>query len=90
MASTSTAFYEEKQKSAAQAERLIASVNAVTELLRANTELREQVDRADRDMDNKEAENIQLNIENQQMRERLELVEGILKQNSHQVESMLS
>ena len=89
MAATGTAFYE-KQKTEAQAERLIASVNAVTELLKANTELREKVDTVDRDLDNKEAENTQLNIENQQLRERLELVEGILKSNSHHLESMLS
>jgi hemoglobin-like flavoprotein len=58
MAATGANFYEEKQKNEAQAERLIASVNAVTELLKANTELREQVDKVDRDLDNKEAENI--------------------------------
>ena len=58
MAATGANFYEEKQNNEAQAERLIASVNAVTELLKANTELREQVDKVDRDLDNKEAENI--------------------------------
>lgn len=63
MAATGTAFYD-KQKSEAQAERLIHSVNAVTELLKANTELREQNDKIERDLDNKEAENIQLNMEN--------------------------
>ena len=62
----------------------------MTELLRANTELRENVEKVERDLDNKDAENTQLNIENQQLRERLELVEGILKANSHHLESMLS
>ena len=56
MATTSTAFHE-KQKADAQAERLIHSVNAVTELLKANTELREQNDKIERDLDNKDAEN---------------------------------
>lgn len=56
MAATGTAFHE-KQKAEAQAERLIHSVNAVTELLKANTELRENVERVERDLDNKDAEN---------------------------------
>jgi len=63
MAATGTAFHE-KQKAEAQAERLIHSVNAVTELLKANTELRENVEKVERDLDNKYAENTQLNIEN--------------------------
>jgi len=63
MAATGTAFHE-KQKAEAQAERLIHSVNAVTELLKANTELRENVEKVERDLDNKDAENTQLNIEN--------------------------
>ena len=64
MAATGTAFYD-KQKADAQAERLIDSVNAVTELLKANTELRECNEKVEREMDEKEAENTQLNIENQ-------------------------
>jgi hypothetical protein len=40
MATTGSAFFD-KQKNDAQAERLIHSVNAVTELLKANTLLRE-------------------------------------------------
>lgn len=89
MAATGSAFYD-KQKADAQAERLIHSVNAVTELLKANTELRENVERVERDLDNKDAENTQLNMENTQLRERLELLEGILKSNSTQLDSMLS
>lgn len=64
MAATGTQFHD-KQKADAQAERLIHSVNAVTELLKANTELRENVEKVERDLDNKDAENTQLNIENQ-------------------------
>ena len=63
MAATGTAFYD-KQKQDAQAERLIHSVNAVTELLKANTEQREKIERIERDFDQKEGENTQLNIEN--------------------------
>ena len=63
MAATGTAFHE-KQKAEAQAERLIHSVNAVTELLKANTELRENGEKVERELDNKDAENTQLNIEN--------------------------
>jgi hypothetical protein len=55
----------------------------VTELLKANTELRENIERRDRDLDLKDVENTQLNIENQQLRERVELVEGILKTNNN-------
>jgi ribosomal protein S15P/S13E len=45
-------------KAEAQAERLIHSVNAVTELLKANTDLRDHVETVKRDHENKEAENI--------------------------------
>jgi hypothetical protein len=47
----------DKQKQDAQAERLIHSVNAVTELLKANTELRDNMERTERDLDAKDAEN---------------------------------
>lgn len=61
---------------------MIHSVNAVTELLKANTELRDKMENVERDLESKEYENAELNIENQQLRERVELVEGILKGNS--------
>ena len=41
-------------------------------------------------MEEKDGENTQLNLENQQLRERVELVEGILKNNSAQLDDMLS
>lgn len=41
MTATGQGFYD-KAKQDAQAERLIHSVNAVTELLKANTELRDK------------------------------------------------
>ena len=40
-------------------------MNAVTELLKANTLLREQIEKCERDVDQKDGENTQLNIENQ-------------------------
>jgi hypothetical protein len=46
----------EKYKDA-QAERLIHSVNAVTELLKANTELRDQMESVEHELEAKEAEN---------------------------------
>ena len=50
MATTGTTFFD-KQKQDAQAERLIHSVNAVTELLKANTQLRDQIEKTERDLD---------------------------------------
>ena len=46
MKTTTGNFMQEKKKHEAQAERLIHSVNAVTDLLRANTELREALERS--------------------------------------------
>jgi regulator of replication initiation timing len=40
------------------------------------------MENVERDLESKEYENAELNIENQQLRERVELVEGILKGNS--------
>lgn len=40
------------------------------------------MEKVERDLESKDAENIQLNVENQQLRERVELVEGILRNNS--------
>jgi len=39
---------------------LIHSVNAVTDLLKANTSLRDQVEQVQRDLEEKDAENIHL------------------------------
>lgn len=47
----------------------------MTELLKANTELREACDKLARDLQDKDAENWQLSQENSQLRESLELVE---------------
>lgn len=81
---TMTNFYfkQDKKKMDAAAERLIHSVTAVTDLLKANTNLRTNIEMVQRDLEEKDAEAFQLNIENQALRERLELVEGILKNNS--------
>ena len=48
------------------------------------------MEKVERELESKDAENIQLNVENQQLRERVELVEGILRNNSDQLESMVS
>ena len=48
MKTTNGNFLQEKKKHEAQAERLIHSVNAVTDLLRANTELRDNMERLTR------------------------------------------
>ena len=85
MAATGTGFYD-KQKQDAQAERLIHSVNAVTDLLKANTELRDNLERVERDREGKDGENMQLSVENQQLRERVELMEGIMRSNNDQLE----
>lgn len=58
--------------------------------MKANTQLRENLEKIERDLDAKDVENTQLNIENQQLRERVELVEGILKNNSAQLSDMVS
>lgn len=62
----------------------------MTDLLKANTELRDQNEKISREMAEKDAENVGLQLENQQLRERLELVESILKNNSQQLDQMVS
>lgn len=49
-------FKQDKQKMDAAAERLIHSVNAVTDLLKANTNLRDNIERVQRDLEEKDAE----------------------------------
>ncbi len=74
----------------AASERLIHSVNAVTDLLKANTELRDTIEKMRTQKENLDAEVFALNIENQTLRERLELVEGILKNNRENYEQLVS
>ena len=89
---TQSNFYykQDKDKVDAAAERLIHSVNAVTDLLKANTKLRDNIEKVQRDLEEKDAEGFQLQIENQALRERLELVEGILKNNSQDYDELVS
>lgn len=49
-------FKQDKQKMDAAAERLIHSVNAVTDLLKANTNLRTNIETVQRDLEEKDAE----------------------------------
>lgn len=81
-------FYmqQDKQKLDAASERLIHSVNAVTELLKANTELRDKIEKMRRAKEDVDGEVFSLNIENQTLRERLELVEGIIRNNKEDYE----
>ena len=81
---------QEKEKSEAAAERLIHSVNAVTELLKANTELRDHLEKSYRASEEKDSEIFQMQVENQSLRERLELVEGILKNSRHDYDTLVS
>lgn len=83
-------YKQDKDKMDAAAERLIHSVNAVTDLLKANTKLRDNIEKVQRELEDKDAEGFQLNIENQALRERLELVEGILKNNSQDYDELVS
>lgn len=85
-------FYlqQDKQKMDAAAERLIHSVNAVTDLLKANTELRDTIEKMRRAKEDSDSEVFTLNIENQTLRERLELVEGILRNNRENYENLVS
>jgi len=57
MTMTSLQKQQEKEKQEAAAERLIHSVNAVTDLLKANTELRESIEKLNRAQEDKDAEN---------------------------------
>ena len=55
---TMTNFYfkQDKDKMDAAAERLIHSVNAVTDLLKANTKLRDNIEKVQRELEEKDAE----------------------------------
>jgi len=60
MQQTLANFGDSKQHNLTQAERLVSSVNAVTELLRANTLLRDNLEKAEFNYEEKDAENYQL------------------------------
>jgi predicted nucleic acid-binding Zn-ribbon protein len=88
---TKGSFYrQDKTKADAAADRLIHSVNAITDLLKTNTQLRDTLEKQNRALEDKEAEVFTLELENQNVRERLELVEGILKSNKTGYDSLLS
>ena len=55
---------KDKEKQDAAAERLIHSVNAVTDLLKANTELRDQIEKLKYSKEDVDSENFSLQIEN--------------------------
>lgn len=49
-------YKADKDKMDAAAERLIHSVNAVTDLLKANTKLRDNIEKVQRELEDKDAE----------------------------------
>ena len=49
-------FKADKDKMDAAAERLIHSVNAVTDLLKANTKLRDNIEKVQRELEDKDGE----------------------------------
>jgi len=55
---TMTNFYfkQDKDKMDAAAERLIHSVNAVTDLLKANTKLRDNIEKVQRELEEKDGD----------------------------------
>jgi len=57
---------------------------------KTNTQLRDTLEKQNRALEDKEAEVFTLELENQNVRERLELVEGILKSNKTGYDSLLS
>lgn len=65
-------------------------MNAVTDLLKANTELRDTIEKLKTQKEDAEGEVFGLQLENQSLRERLELVESILKSNKDEYEAMVS
>ncbi|TNV86632.1 hypothetical protein FGO68_gene2980 [Halteria grandinella] len=75
-------------------ERLIDSVTKVTELLRANQYLREEVDILSRGLEDKDYEVYGLNGENGRLRERIEVLETIVmatvRDNGQQVEEAIA
>jgi hypothetical protein len=79
MQQTLANFDDSKKNNLTQAERLVSSVNAVTELLRANTLLRDNLEKAEFNYEEKDSENYQLQIENVRMREAIEILEGLLE-----------
>jgi len=71
-------------------ERLIDSVTKVTELLRANQLLREEVDTLARSSESKDYELYSLNSENARLRERIEILETIVKASKQDYELMVN
>ena len=62
-------------------ERLIESVSKVTDLLRANQYLRDEIDKLTKGSDVKDNELFTITQENLSLRERIEVLEGIIRSN---------
>lgn len=71
-------------------ERLIESVSKVTDLLRSNQYLRDELDKLQKGTDVKDNELFTITQENLSLRERIEVLEGIIKSNKQDYENLVS
>ena len=58
--------------------RMIESVNMVKELMQANRDLRENIEELNRKGDNFENDQFHLNMENRELRDRIEILESVI------------
>ena len=66
------------------------SVSKVTDLLRANQYLREEIDKLSKGTENKDNELYTITQENLGLRERIEVLENIIKSNKQEYENLVS
>ena len=66
------------------------SVSKVTELLRANQYLRDEIEKLQKGSDSKENEVYSITQENMNLRERIEILENIVKSNKDEYEGLVS
>lgn len=71
-------------------ERLIDSVTKVTELLKANQYLRDEIETLQKGNDTKDNELYTITTENMTLRERIEILENIIKSNKAEYENLVS
>mmetsp|Transcript_19424 Transcript_19424/g.18531 ORF Transcript_19424/g.18531 Transcript_19424/m.18531 type:complete len:134 (+) Transcript_19424:1525-1926(+) len=71
-------------------ERLVESVSKVTELLKANQILRDQMEKLQKGNDNKDNEVYSITSENINLREKIEILEQIIKSNRAEYDNLVS
>ncbi len=71
-------------------ERLVESVSKVTDLLRANQYLRDEIDSLNRGTETKDNELYSITQENMSLRERIEVLENIIRSNKQDYENLVS